>query len=204
MDHGGKMQRRAKHRRIGGIEIMKSGKERTMDGKREGNGDKVALFIDYLNGGGLDMEGMVEIARRFGQLESAWAYGRFYCKDYRLPRPAEELRRLGVRLFHCTGLNAGAGDVTDAAMMDDIFRVLHERPEIETFVLCTGDGAYANTVVGIRALDRKAVVIGPPGRTAKGLREAASEFRRAPRLGNGRNGGNNGKNGHNKGKNGRN
>lgn len=174
-----------------------------MNGKREGNGHKVALFIDYPNGSGLDMERMVDIARRFGQLESAWAYGRFYCKDYRLPQCVEDLRGLGVRLYHCTGPNLGTGDVTDAAMMYDIFRVLYERPDIETFVLCTGDGGFANAVAGIRTLDRRAVVIGPPGRTARGLREAASEFRKAPRLGKGKNGGNNGKNGHNKGKNGR-
>lgn len=174
-----------------------------MNGKREGNGHKVALFIDYLNADGLDMEGMVRKARRYGQLESAWAYGRFYFEVYRFPKRAKELHSLGVRLLHCKERNVGGIDVTDVAMMDDIFRFLHERPEIETFVLCTGDGGFAHTVVNIRLLDREAVVIGPPGRTAGVLRRVASQFEWAPRLGNGRNGGNNGKNGYHKGKNGR-
>lgn len=166
-----------------------------MAGKREGNVDKVALFIDYPNGSGLDWEGMLRIARRYGQLASAWAYGRFYFEVSRFPQRAKELHTLGVRLMHCKEPNVGAIDVIDVVMMDDIFRFLHERPDIETFVLCTGDGGFAHTVVGIRVLDRKAVVIGPPGRTAEVLREVASEFEWAPRLG--RNGGDNGNNGHN-------
>jgi hypothetical protein len=162
--------------------MLRQRREREMKAQNPSTERRVALFIDYLNGGGLDMAGVVRRARRLGQIEVAWAYGRFYCRSHRLSQRAEDLRRLGVRLFHCPDPNTGPGDVTDAAMMQDIFVTLHERPEIDCYVLCTADGDFVNVLTGIRVLDREAVVIGPANRTAKALRKEAHRFMNAPYL----------------------
>ena len=136
---------------------------------------KVALFIDLPNQSGLDMEWIVNTALKYGKLEVAWGYGRFHHHNDGLSHMVEQLRRLGVRLIHCPDFGYGQNDMTDLYMMRDIYHTLVQRPEIDCFVVCTGDGDFADVITTVRAHGRKVVVIGPPDATSRQLARVADQ-----------------------------
>jgi hypothetical protein len=61
-------------------------------------------------------------------------------------------------------------------MMRDIYRTLDHRPEIDCFILCTGDGGFKNVITSIRAEGRMVIVVGLPGSTARDLRRYAHRY----------------------------
>ena len=143
-------------------------------------GHKVALFVDVPNQSGLDMEWIMDTALQRGTIEMAWGYGRFYRHNHRVRHAVEQLRRMGVRLIHCPDFSDYQDDITDLYMMRDIFHTLVERPDVDCFVVCTGDGGFANVIATIRAHGRKAIVIGPPNATSHQLAKLADQCLIAP------------------------
>lgn len=151
-----------------------------MSDNKWAGGHKVALFIDVLNQSGLDIEWIVDTAMQRGELEMAWGYGRFYRYGHHLRRVVEQLRRMGIRLIHCPDVFCDQSDMTDLYMMRDIFHTLVQRPDVDCFVVCTGDGDFADVIATIRAHGRKAIVIGPPDATSRQLARVADQCLIAP------------------------
>ena len=136
---------------------------------------KVALFIDVPNQCGVDIEWVMNAARARGEVEMAWGYGDFFRRNGPLRPVVGRLREAGVRLIHCPATKAAHRDMTDLFMMRDIYHFLVQRPDIDCFVVCTGDGGFTDTVATIRAHGRQAVVIGPPNATSRKLAREANQ-----------------------------
>lgn len=137
---------------------------------------RVALFVDGPNGPSLDLEWMMRTAQKEGQIEIALSYGKFHPKNVWQSGRAEELRQVGVRPVDCRTAKKVPGDMTDATMMRDIYRTLDHRPEIDCFILCTGDGDFKNVLTSIRAEGRTVIVVGPAGSTAEDLIRFADRY----------------------------
>ena len=150
--------------------------------KRQSNRRKIALFIDVANVCELDMDWIVRAARRQGQLEVARAYGSFTNWRYLTPA-AERLFLHGVRLIHCPAWRNASGewkDCADELMMDEIYRTLNQKPDIDRFIICTGDGHFVPATIRIRATGREAIIIAPPDSMSRMLAKVASRCLTAP------------------------
>jgi hypothetical protein len=148
---------------------------------------RVALFLDDPNEPGLDLAWMMRTAQKAGQVEIALSYGLYPPGNRQQPCRAGELRQAGVRPVDCRTATEVPGDITDATMMRDIYRTLDHRPEIDCFILCTGDGGFKNVVTSIRAEGRMVIVVGLPGSTARDLRRYAHRYIEARTKSNGDN-----------------
>jgi hypothetical protein len=148
---------------------------------------KVAMFIDIANLLEVDLEQLVRVARRLGEIEIARGYGNFVNWRF-LGAAAEQLFLQGVRLIHCPGWRNGAGgqdwkDAADELMMVDVCCLLDKRQDIDRFIICTGDGHFVPVVLAIQARGREAIIMGPPNGTSWLLREAADRYRELPKVG---------------------
>ena len=72
-------------------------------------------------------------------------------------------------------------DMTDFIMLDYIYQTAAERPEIETYILFTGDGHFHSVAKYlIQKLRKRVIVYGVSGSISKSLKSAASEVRELP------------------------
>jgi len=145
-----------------------------MTGTKEANGPKVALFIDIQNGAGLDMQLVLKIANLLGRIEVAKGFAPFGQGNAGVDRQARKLSRMDVELIHCPPMSVDDREVDDRTMQEQIRQTLERRPEIERFVLCTGDGDFVREVRRIRAKGRVAFVMAPPGSASRELAAAAT------------------------------
>lgn len=145
---------------------------------------KVALFVDIENlakgmrglGHQVVPEDLVTTATRFGQVVHAKCFG-----DFREPIIAElkeELRAATLDVVDIPSQKREDGwkQFTDFAMLDDIYQVLFDYPDIDTFVIAAGDGHFAGVVGRLRLRHgKKAIVMGVEGGISHQLRAAASQ-----------------------------
>lgn len=74
-------------------------------------------------------------------------------------------------------------DMTDFIMLDYIYQTAADRPEIDTYILFTGDGHFHSVAKYlIQKLRKKVVVYGVSGSVSKSLKSAASEVRELPSV----------------------
>ena len=156
-----------------------------MTGTEEINEPKVALFIDIQNGAGLDMQLVLKTASLLGRIEVAKGFAPFGQGNPGVERQARKLSRMDVELIHCPPMSADDREVDDRTMQEQIRQTLELRPKIERFVLCTGDGDFVREVRHIRAKERVAFVIAPPGSISRELAAAATVCLTTPVWGQG-------------------
>lgn len=169
-----------------------------MAGKRKVRPRKNAMFVDVANVCDLDVDRMMRMVRRQGTIEIAQGYGNF--TNWRhLSAAAEKLFLHGVRLVHCPGWRNASGewkDCADEIMMGDIQQFLVARPDIDRFIICTGDGHFVPAALRVRASGREVLVIAPPDGISRMLREVASRCLTVPpsepRIGDGHSASDNG------------
>jgi hypothetical protein len=159
-----------------------------MTNKRQSNQStcpKVALFIDMANVCELDMDWILRAVHRQGQIEIARAYGSFTNWRYLSPA-AERLFLRGVRLVHCPAWRNARRewkDCADEIMLDDIYCTLDDKPDIDRFVICTGNGHFVPTAIRLRIHRRTVIVIAPPNGLSRMLQEVANQCLFAPYSG---------------------
>lgn len=126
----------------------------------------------------------MNVAKLLGRVEVAKGFAPFDQQNRGIDRQAFKLDRIGVDLVHCPQ-RPGDRDKDDETMQEHIRRTLEQRPEIQRYVLCTGDHGFARVVKRIRAKGRVAFVIGPPDAVSRELAEAATVCLTVPVLGQG-------------------
>lgn len=145
---------------------------------------EVALFIDLENitqslwkkyQQNADPFSWIEIARKYGLISFARAYGDF--SQPHLARMESDLRAAGIDRFDCpTKQRAESNQSTvDANIVIDLFEVALDRPSTGTFLLMAGDSDYARVVARLRnRLGKDVVVVAVAGSLSRELSRAAT------------------------------
>lgn len=145
--------------------------------------EKVAVFIDRENLTGLDEESLMAMASEWGRIAFARGYSKRRHRHH--SRNGSGLSLAGISAVKCPMASGRREDGTDLVMMKHIIHTLAHRPDIQCYVVCTGDGGFVPVVTIIRALGRRVIVVGPDSATSYKLVEAADHYLVAPRSGNG-------------------
>ncbi len=144
--------------------------------------NKVALFIDYENvfyglhnqGAYADPRKIIQVAQAYGTVVHARAFADF--KEPSLEREIPNLRSASIEVQHVPNVMA-RGKVksyVDFSMLDDVYQTILDRPEIDTYVLATGDGHFAGVAARLRfRLERRVVVLAARGTISRELRQSA-------------------------------
>jgi uncharacterized LabA/DUF88 family protein len=137
---------------------------------------KTGMFIDTANCRNVDIEQMLRLARRYGAVEVAHAYGNYGWSDLR--DVAQQLFLLGVRLIHCPAWHNGSElkSIADETMMSDALSMLDGKSRIRRFILCTGDGHYLPVVCAIKKRGGQVIIMADPARISHVLQDAADKF----------------------------
>ena len=149
-----------------------------MDGAVRG---QVAVFIDYENlalgvekgtNEFLKMEPLMRQTQEHGRVVLARAYANWahYCIG------ADGLDGLGVELIHLPRGRARKSNAADIHLVADAAEVCFSRPNIETFVLMTGDVDFVALVRLLQGHGKRVVGYGVKGSTASGLVGECDEF----------------------------
>jgi uncharacterized protein (TIGR00288 family) len=147
---------------------------------KEGEDLKVALFIDFENVaisaeetfGRLRTDILIQVCEQFGRCITRRAYGDWthygkYSQD--LLEHAIE----AIQLFHYGGQSKNAADIQ---MVADILEMLFTHPEIDVFVLATGDSDFSAVARKLRSYGKRVVGIGLQQATSEVLVKACDQF----------------------------
>ncbi len=136
-----------------------------------GLGRAAAMFLDLENlvygagtgdGSGLDEAALAGLCRGLGTPNRVRrAYANW--SDHRLHRYESVLARNGVDLVHCGSLTRAAKNAADIRLVVDAMHILHTFPDIDTYVLATGDSDFSPLVNHLR--EHGKIVIGVGART---------------------------------------
>jgi len=117
---------------------------------------------------------VIQLAQKYGTVVHARAFADF--EEPALEREIPNLRSASIEVQHVPNAVA-RGKVksyVDFFMLDDIYQTVLDRPEIDTFVLATGDGHFAGVVARLRfRLERHVIVVGAKGTISRELRQSA-------------------------------
>lgn len=147
---------------------------------------KTMVFIDYesifwgfYNHYGItpDLRFFIKEIKQRGSLERIMFFGDFTREEINKER--QKLRLISSEIIDCAELT-GRKNFTDFIMLDHIYRTLLQRPDVEQYVIATGDGHFGNVVAFLTTfMNKKVGVYGVKGTFSRQLKEVAtwwSEF----------------------------
>lgn len=150
----------------------------------------VAVFIDFENiyisvrsryDANPNFEIIMDLCQRYGRVIIARAYADWY----RYPRVtnalyANAIEPMYVPTYHYDREEGRTGraikNSVDMHLCIDMMKTLYAFPNIDTFVLITGDRDFIPLINAVRQLGKRTVVIGVAQATASHLATAADEF----------------------------
>ena len=123
------------------------------------NSPDVAMFIDWENMHGFirgkaNISALREVAEGYGRLVLAKAYA-----DWREPRFQQDSLVLYKIGFEPVYVPAGFKNNVDVKLATDCIDFAYKHPNIEIFILVTGDGDFVHVVSALRPLGKSVVVI---------------------------------------------
>ncbi len=145
---------------------------------------KVAIFADYENlfysmynkfQAQPDPMELIRIARQFGQILTARAYGDFEKNPY-IKNEVPKLRAASFEVVHTRTELVGGREksYTDFKIVEDLFVFKEENRDVENIILATGDGHFSNIVARMKIRDGKRVIVaGVKGSISRELQMAA-------------------------------
>ncbi|MBI1800136.1 MAG: NYN domain-containing protein [Chloroflexi bacterium] len=153
-------------------------------------GQDVAMFIDFENiyisvlaeyEVNPDFEALIEKAQSFGRVAVAQAYADWTPYSHYINAiHAYEIDPIYVPAYHYGegGKQRGGAikNSVDMFLCINAMKMLYSHPNIQTFVLVTGDRDFVPLVKTIREFGKRAVVIGVAGAASAHLAQAADEF----------------------------
>ncbi|MCL6478515.1 MAG: NYN domain-containing protein [Peptococcaceae bacterium] len=146
--------------------------------------NKVAIFVDYENlfysmynkfQTQPDPMEFIRIARRYGQIVTARAYGDFEKNPY-IKNEVPKLRAASFEVVHTRTEMVGKKEksYTDFKIVEDLFVFKEENRDVENIILATGDGHFSNIVARLRIRDgKKVLVVGVKGSISRELQMAS-------------------------------
>jgi len=145
----------------------------------------VGLFIDLENilistrnayGCSPDFGKVVLLASKYGRIEEASGYADFCNVPHEIKI---DLFLAGIRQINVPSWSNGSPDkknCSDEVMAQDIYRLLHKKAKIETFILATGDTHILPALLEAKWHGKRIVVTAVPEETGHLLKKAADEF----------------------------
>jgi uncharacterized LabA/DUF88 family protein len=143
----------------------------------------VSLNIDVANLPREAIEKLVEIAPQQGRVVISHAFGDFRRED--MDDLAVELYQFGFRLVHCPAWPTQRGrlkSVVDDVMAQDMRDQLEYAPEIEVFIVASGDRNFIAVVNALKRHGKRVVVAADQESINRELRLCADEYLALPRL----------------------
>jgi uncharacterized LabA/DUF88 family protein len=150
----------------------------------------LAVFIDWENiyistvteyDAKPNVSAILEKAREYGRVVSATAYADWTDGDFRQAPPTLYSNGISPRYISARYFPGGRSQKRRTNSIDVMLAVecsdfLHGHPQVETYVLVTGDGDFIPLVSLLRSRGKKVVVIGVSEATSYHLIESADEF----------------------------
>ncbi len=152
--------------------------------------EDLAIFMDWENiyistvteyGAKPNVSAMLEKAREYGRVVSAMAYADWTDGDFRDAPPTLYSNGISPRYISARYFPGGRSQKRRTNSIDVMLAVecsdfLHYHPQVDTYVLVTGDGDFIPLVGLLRSRGKKVVVIGVSEATSYHLIESADEF----------------------------
>jgi uncharacterized LabA/DUF88 family protein len=152
--------------------------------------EDLAIFIDWENiyistvteyGAKPNVSALLEKAREYGRIVSAMAYADWTDGDFRDAPPTLYSNGISPRYISARYFPGGRSQKRRTNSIDVMLAVecsdfLHAHPQVDTYVLVTGDGDFIPLVNLLRSRGKKVVVIGVSEATSYHLIETADHF----------------------------
>ena len=152
--------------------------------------EDLAVFIDWENiyistvteyGAKPNVSAILEKAREYGRIVSATAYADWTDGDFRDAPPTLYSNGISPRYISARYFPGGRSQKRRTNSIDVMLAVecadfLHYHPQVDTYVLVTGDGDFIPLVSLLRSRGKKVVVIGVSEATSYHLIESADHF----------------------------
>src|SRR4051794_13530367 len=152
--------------------------------------EDLAIFIDWENiyistvteyGAKPNVSAILEKSREYGRIVSAMAYADWTDGDFRDAPPTLYSNGISPRYISARYFPGGRSQKRRTNSIDVMLAVecadfLHYHPQVETYVLVTGDGDFIPLVNLLRSRGKKVVVIGVSEATSYHLIESADHF----------------------------
>ena len=152
--------------------------------------EDTAIFIDWENiyistvteyGAKPNVSAILEKAREYGRVVSATAYADWTDGDFRNAPPTLYSNGIVPRYISARYFPGGRSSKRRTNSIDVMLAVecsdfLHGHPQVDTYVLVTGDGDFIPLVMLLRSRGKKVVVIGVSEATSFHLIESADDF----------------------------
>ncbi len=152
--------------------------------------EDLAIFIDWENiyistvteyNSKPNVSAILEKAREHGRIVSATAYADWTDGDFRDAPPTLYSNGISPRYISARYFPGGRSQKRRTNSIDLMLAVecadfLHHHPQVDTYVLVTGDGDFIPLVSLLRSRGKKVVVIGVSEATSYHLIESADEF----------------------------
>src|SRR5215218_5069287 len=142
--------------------------------------EDLAIFIDWENiyistvseyNSKPNVSAILEKAREYGRIVSATAYADWTDGDFRISP-----RYISARYFPGGKSSKRRTNSIDVMLAVECSDFLHGHPQVDTYVLVTGDGDFIPLVSLLRSRGKKVVVIGVSEATSYHLIESADDF----------------------------
>ena len=144
----------------------------------------VALLVDFENlvrgverdGGEVDCGALMELAAGYGRVRVACAYA-----DWRMADTAphqERVARAGIEPVNVLARRCGAlvRNAVDMRMATDVLDLVWSMPDLNVYVLATGDGDFVPVVHALRRRGKKVVGVCPRGSASGALAAMCDRF----------------------------
>jgi uncharacterized LabA/DUF88 family protein len=152
--------------------------------------EDLAIFIDWENiyistvteySAKPNVSAILEKAREYGRVVSATAYADWTDGDFRDAPPTLYSNGISPRYISARYFPGGRSSKRRTNSIDVMLAVecsdfLHHHPQVDTYVLVTGDGDFIPLVSLLRSRGKKVVVIGVSEATSYHLIESADHF----------------------------
>lgn len=141
------------------------------------NADRVALFLDVENLSGWLKSGggqkLLAEANQLGQVVVRRAYGNFSQTAVSARQP--ELNTLGFELVHVYHPVKGKNSA-DIQIVVDVMDTLRQMPDLQWFVLATGDSDFSPLFRRLRELGKSIVGVGPRSVLSESVNSSCEQF----------------------------
>jgi len=152
--------------------------------------EDLAIFIDWENiyistvteyNSKPNVSAILEKAREYGRIVSATAYADWTDGDFRQAPPTLYSNGISPRYISARYFPGGRSQKRRTNSIDVMLAVecsdfLHDHPQVDTYVLVTGDGDFIPLVSLLRSKGKNVVVIGVSEATSYHLIESADHF----------------------------
>ncbi|MGI9122723.1 MAG: NYN domain-containing protein, partial [Rubrobacter sp.] len=152
--------------------------------------EDLAIFIDWENiyistvteyKSRPNVSAILEKAREYGRIVSATAYADWTDGDFRQAPPTLYSNGISPRYISARYFPGGKSQKRRTNSIDVMLAVecsdfLHDHPQVDTYVLVTGDGDFIPLVSLLRSKGKNVVVIGVSEATSYHLIESADHF----------------------------